>query len=145
MLARMTNDYSPLARLQSEMNRLFEGFFEDGPSLRPFSQDYPGVNVWEDGDTAYLEAELPGMSLHDLEVYVTGNQITLSGERKISDQPQASWHRRERTPGRFSRILTLPWDIDAEKVQAKLHDGVLMITLPKCESCKPKKVKVQPA
>jgi len=142
MLARMMNQFTPLMRLQDEMNRLFENFFEDAPALRGYAAGYPGVNLWEDGDAAYVEAELPGLSMEDIEVTVTGNEVTLSGERKIADWKDASYHRRERASGRFSRVLTLPWEIDADKVEAKLHDGVLTIKLPKCESCKPKKVKV---
>lgn len=142
MLARMMNDFAPLARLQNEMNRLFENFFEDSPSLRGYAAGYPGVNLWEDGDTAYVECELPGVRMDDLEIYVTGNELTLNGERRIAAPENASWHRRERATGRFSRTLTLPWEIDADKVEAKLHDGVLTVSLPKCESCKPKKVKV---
>jgi len=143
MLARMMNDVAPLMRLQDDMNRLFESFFEDAPALRGYGAGYPGVNLWEDGDTARVEAELPGLSMDDIEVFVTGNELTINGERKIAAPENASYHRRERAPGRFSRVLTLPWEIDAEKVEAKLHDGVLSITLPKCESCKPKKVEVK--
>ncbi|WP_428940447.1 Hsp20/alpha crystallin family protein [Fontivita pretiosa] len=145
MLARLLNDFSPLTRLHNEMNRLLEDFFEDLPTVRSFGAGYPAVNLWEDADQAYLECELPGMSMDDVEVYVTGNEVTISGQRKIADHPQANWHRRERTSGRFSRTLSLPWEIDADKVQAKLQDGVLTVTLPKCESCKPKKVQVQAA
>jgi HSP20 family protein len=142
MLARMMNDFAPLARLQDEMNRLFENFFEDSPARRGYAAGYPGVNLWEDGDIAYVECELPGVNMNDLEIFVTGNELTINGERKIAAAENASWHRRERATGRFSRTLTLPWEVDADKVEAKLLDGVLTVTLPKCESCKPKKVKV---
>jgi len=145
MLARMMNDFTPLMRLQDDMNRLFESFFEDAPQLRGYAAGYPGVNLWEDGDTAYVEAELPGLSMDDVEIYVTGNELTINGERKIAGPENAAYHRRERAAGRFSRMLTLPWEVDADKVEAKLHNGVLTVTLPKCESCKPKKVKVLPA
>jgi HSP20 family protein len=145
MLARMMNDFAPLARLQNEVNRLFENVFEDSPALRGYAAGYPGVNLWEEGDTAYVECELPGVGMDDLEIYVTGNELTLNGQRKIAAPENASWHRRERATGRFSRTLTLPWEIDAAKVEAKLRDGVLTVSLPKCESCKPKKVKVRTA
>jgi len=146
MLARMMNEFAPIMRLQDEMNRVFENFFEDVPGLRGYAAGYPGVNLWEQGDAAYVEAELPGLAMEDIEVLVTGNELTISGERKIGAAPEgAGYQRRERAAGRFSRTLTLPWEVDAEKVQATLHDGVLTITLPKCESCKPKKVQVLPA
>jgi HSP20 family protein len=142
MFGRMMNDFAPLMRLQDEMNQLFENFFDDMPAQRGLSAGYPGVNLWEDGDNAYVEAELPGFGMEDVEVLVTGNELTINGERKIADQTNASYHRRERGRGRFSRTMTLPWEIDADKVQAKLVDGVLTVTLPKAESAKPKKVKL---
>jgi len=143
MLARTMNDFAPLMRLQDGMNRWFENFFEDVPQLRGHAAGYPGLNLWEDGDTARVEAELPGLGMDDIEIYVQGNQLTVSGERKAASEPgEAVYHRRERAAGRFSRTLTLPWEVDADRVEAKLHNGVLTVTLPKCESCKPRKVKV---
>ena len=145
MLTRMLNDVSPLMRLQDGMSELLEDFFYDTPAVRGYGAGYPGINLWEDGDAAYIEAEMPGLSMEDIEVLVTGNEVTISGERKIAEPEGALFHRRERASGRFSRVLTLPWDIDAEKVQATLRDGVLTVTLPKRESCKPRKVQVLPA
>jgi len=142
MLARMMNQFTPLMRLQDEMNRLFENFFEDLPAQRPYGAGYPALNTWEDGDAAYVEAELPGMNMDDVEIYVTGKELTIGGERKIAQPEGASWHRRERSQGRFTRTLSLPWDIDADRVEARLQDGVLAIKLPKAETSKPKKVKV---
>ena len=143
MLARlMQNSYSPLFRLHDEMNRLAESFFQDMPAPRPYGVGWPALNTWQDGDFAYVEAELPGLTMDDIEVYVVGNEITISGERKLEEPKDAAWHRRERSQGRFSRTLALPWEIDPDKVEAKLHDGVLTVRLPKAESAKPKKVKV---
>lgn len=145
MLGRlMSQTYSPLFRLHNEMNRLFETFADDLPQVRPYGAGWPALNTWEDGDHAYLEAELPGLTMDDIEVYVLGNELTISGERKFEEPKagEASWHRRERSHGRFSRSVTLPWEIDAEKVEATLHDGVLTVRLPKAESAKPRKVKV---
>jgi len=144
-MSRMMSAFVPLARLQSEMNRLFEDFFVDMPTLRPFGAGFPGMNLWEDNDAAYIEAELPGVSLEALEVLVMGNEVTINGERKIPEQKEAAYHRRERSHGRFTRTLTLPWEIDADKVEAKLQDGVLTLKLPKSETAKPKKVQVLPA
>jgi HSP20 family protein len=141
----MLTGFAPLLRLQDQMNRLFEDFFEDIPALRPYSGAYPAVNVWEDGDCAYLEAELPGMSMNDIEVLVMGDQVTVRGQRKIEEVKDASWHRRERSQGEFSRTLSLPWQIEADKVEAHLRDGILTVKLPKCESCKPRKINVLPA
>jgi len=113
------------------------------PARRGLAAGYPSINLWQDGDDAYAEAELPGLSIEDIEVLVTGKELTISGERKNpADLPNASYHRRERGLGRFSRTMMLPWEIDAGKVEAKLVNGVLTVKLPKCEACKPKKVKL---
>ena len=145
MLARMLNAYSPLAQLQGEMNRLMEDFFQDMPTARPYGAAYPAMNAWEDGSSAWIECELPGLTLDDIEVYVSGSDVTVKGNRKIAEPDKAAWHRRERSQGQFVRSFTLPWDLDAEKVSATFRDGVLTIELPRAESAKPKKVKVASA
>jgi len=145
MLARMLNAYSPLAQFQGEMNRLMEHFFEDMPTTRPYGAAYPAMNVWEDGSTAWVECELPGLTLDDIEVYVSGGDVTVKGNRKIAGPENAAWHRRERSQGEFVRSITLPWELDADKVAARFRDGVLTIELPRAESAKPKKVKVASA
>jgi HSP20 family protein len=142
MLARMMDGTSPLMRLQGQMNRMLENFFDDAPVLRGYGASYPAMNLWQDGDTAYAETELPGLNMEEIEVFVSGKELTINGERKIATPEKATYHRRERASGRFTRVLTLPWEIDADKVQAKFDDGVLTIALPKSESCKPKKVNV---
>jgi HSP20 family protein len=144
MLARRMES-SPLVRLQNEMTRLFEDFFEDIPALRPYSAGYPAVNVWDDGKCGHIEAELPGMTMNDVEVMVSGNEVAIRGHRKISRREGVSWDRRERSEGEFSRTLTLPFEVNADKVEAKLCNGVLCVNLPKSESSLPKKVKVHTA
>ena len=142
MLTRMYSDFSPLTRLHSEMNRLIEDFFQDMPETRPYGAGYPALNVWEDGEAAYIECELPALTLDDIEVLVTGGDVTLKGERRIGKHQNAAWHRRERSTGSFARTMTMPWAIDDDKVSATFRDGVLTVTLPRAESAKPKKVKV---
>ena len=149
MLARLMNELrpgfhgvSPLLRLHDEMDRMFESFFEDSPAARPYAHAWPALNTWEDEDGAWIEAELPGLSMDDIEVLVSGTEVTINGERKPAESRGATWYRRERSHGRFSRTLTLPWTIDADKVEAKFRDGVLTVRLPRSESTKPKKVKV---
>jgi HSP20 family protein len=135
-------EFAPLYRLRSEMDRLFEGFFEEMPALRPYGVGYPAMNVWEEGEVGYVECELPGMKLQEIEVLAMGNELTIKGERKIEEPKGVTLHRRERSEGEFVRTLTLPWEIDAEHVEATLHEGVLTIKLPKAESAKPRKIKL---
>jgi HSP20 family molecular chaperone IbpA len=65
------------------MNRLFEGCFEGTPALRPYSPTYPAMNVWGDGDCACLQAELPGMSMNDLDLHVLGSRGRLQSRYKV--------------------------------------------------------------
>jgi HSP20 family protein len=128
-------------RIRDEMSRLFESFRRQWPALAP---SYPLLNVWQDDANFYVEAEMPGMNLEDLEIYVShGDQLTIKGERKPLDIENATWHRQERAFGRFSRELTLPITVDADKVQARLSDGILTITLPKSPEAMPKKIPVK--
>jgi HSP20 family protein len=129
-----------MTQFQGEMNRLFDRWNGFGPSPAAF----PTVNVWEEGDHLHVEAELPGLDLNDLEIYVTGgNELTLKGERKFNVPQKGAWHRRERTAGAFVRTLTLPYPVDADKVEARLENGVLHVTLAKHESARPRKIPVK--
>ena len=87
---------------------------------------YPAVNIAEDAEAYYVSAELPGVKSEDLDLNVTANQLSLTGERKINEEDvESRYHRREREAGRFSRAIALPGDIDPENVRARLVDGVL--------------------
>uniref|UniRef100_UPI003569F0A3 Hsp20/alpha crystallin family protein n=1 Tax=Novipirellula sp. TaxID=2795430 RepID=UPI003569F0A3 len=87
--------------------------------------------------------ELPGFHMDDMEIYVTGNQLTLKGERKPPEHEGGTWHRQECSYGKFSRMIELPGDIDSEKVSADFKNGVLHITLPKSEAIKPRRIEVK--
>ena len=88
------------------------------------------MNVTEDKDNFYVRAELPGIKPDDLEISVTGNSLSITGERTLpAEEANAKYHRRERDAGKFNRIITMPSDIDPEKVQANSADGVLTIVL----------------
>jgi len=83
------------------------------------------------------------MGMEDVEVLVNGDELTIKGQRKAAEAKEQSFHRQERVIGNFSRTVTLPFDVDAEKVQATLKDGVLRITLPKAASARPRKIEVK--
>lgn len=126
-------------QLQNEMNRIFERF--DAP--RPEESAVP-LNLWEQDDAYHLEAELPGVELGDIDITVTGpSQVTIKGERKPAEPKDGTAHRRERIFGSFVRTVTLPSVLDADKVEAKLENGVLKLTLPKHEAAKPRKITVK--
>jgi HSP20 family protein len=136
--------WNQLNQLQQEMNRLFSRWGEDGGRWTGLAGGFPAMNVWEDNDTVFVEAELPGLNLKDLEIYVTGgNQLTIKGERKAAAPEKGLWHRQERVFGKFSRSLTLPYNVNADKVDAQFENGVLLVKLPKHESAKPRKITVK--
>jgi HSP20 family protein len=132
-----------MQQLQTEMNRLFD-HWGDGGRGRWFATSYPAVNVWEDAENVFVEAELPGLDPKDLEIHVTGgNQLTLKGERKESVPEKGVVHRQERGFGSFVRVVTLPFQVNADKVDAHFENGVLLIKLPKHEAAKPRKINVK--
>jgi HSP20 family protein len=79
-----------------------------------------------------------------LDIQATGNTISLAGERKITGaEENARYHRREREAGKFSRVISLPDDIDADQVKANMTDGILTIVVPKAEKAKPRQISVK--
>jgi HSP20 family protein len=136
--------WSQLAQLQDEVNRLFHRWGGDG-NRRP-AGGFPAVNVWEEGEALLVEAEVPGLDMKDLEIYVTGtDQLTIKGERKPAVPPKGVQHRQERSFGSFVRVLTLPVPVDSSKVEARLENGVLHLKLAKHETAKPRKIPVKVA
>ena len=142
MLLSELSPNSAFAELRREMDRLFDGYLgTNGSRSRPAG--FPALNVWEDEDKLYAEAEIPGVPMEDLEIYVVGDELTVKGQRKPAAEKGVVCHRQERGTGQFSRTLTLPADVDAEKVVAKLCNGVLTLTLPKAETARPKRIEIK--
>src|SRR5262245_26416455 len=135
--------FGPLRQLRNEMHRLFDRFSGDGARLLGLG-GYPALNLWQDGDAVHVEAELPGVEFNDLEVLVNGgNELTVKGQRKSPLPEKGVWHRQERAVGTFSRTVTLPYAVDADKVEARLENGVLHVTLARHESARPRKIAVK--
>jgi HSP20 family protein len=133
--------WSPLREFQEEMMLVRERFAAGNhPAL---ASSYPPVNIWGDSDKVYAEAELPGMQLDHLEIYVTEeNQLTIQGERRQPELDTGVWDGQERGFGQFSRTIMLPVKVDADKVEARFEHGVLFVTLPKSEAAKPRRISV---
>ena len=86
--------------------------FPQGGDRRRASPGYPALNIREDADKAHVEAELPGLSLEQVEVLVCGDQLTIGGEQPSgAAAADTIWQRRERPVGAFSRSIGLPWEI----------------------------------
>lgn len=141
----LTHRFSlPMAsRFEREMNHLLNSFLDGTPFMTSTPRVFPPVNVWEDAENVFAEAELPGLAMSDLEVLVVGNELTIKGRRGSQGEANVSYHRRERGTGEFARVLTLPTAVNQEEVVAALKDGVLTITLPKAEAAKPRKIQIK--
>jgi len=130
-------------RMRRDMDRLMEGML-GSQYTGARAGVFPPLNITEDADNYYIRAELPGMNAEQLDLSVTGNDLSISGERTIpAENESVKYHRREREAGRFSRMITLPSQINPAKVSARNVDGVLTVLLPKAEAAKPKKISVK--
>jgi HSP20 family protein len=138
------NPRYPLHQLRNEMDRLLGGFF--GPAvdglLPAVFRSQPAANIWEQGDALLVEMEVPGVKSDQVEISVVGGELSVKINRPEVVQEDVTYHRRERPVGSFARVLRLPVEVDADRVEAELRDGVLTITLPKAESAKPRKINV---
>jgi len=127
--------------MRQQMDRLVEE--ARAPYQAPQAGVFPLTNLSEDKDNYYVRAELPGVKGDELDIQVTGQNLAISGERKISsEQDGARYHRREREGGTFSRMIGLPGDINRDNVDAKLENGILTVVVPKAEIAKPKQITV---
>jgi HSP20 family protein len=141
MMRRHSSFLLPVHQWRGEMDRLFsEVFGRTESSTR--GRSFPPVNVWEEGDNLLVEAELPGVKGEDLDISVVGDELMIKG-RRTGGEDGVTYHRRERTTGEFARVLRLPFDVDADRVNASLNEGVLLIILPKSEAAKPRRVQVK--
>jgi HSP20 family protein len=133
--------------LRDEMNRLFDDFFGFAPMpglpLTRWVAFAPSVDVAETANALVVKAELPGMSPEDVDINLTGNVLTLKGEKKEErEDKEANWYRVERSYGQFQRAFVLPESIDPEKVTANFDKGVLTIEIAKTEAAKPRQIRV---
>ena len=138
-----------LNTIQSEMNRLFNTFFDspapaaghsNGQSLRRW---IPAMDLVETEDAFVLRADLPGLSEQDVNIELEDNVLTLSGQRKAEHEERGEgYYRVERASGAFSRSLTLPDGVEPGRVQASFDRGVLEVRIPKPEQRKPRKVTI---
>jgi len=148
----------PLEELRDEFDRLWTSLTTAPPlhgwGVRPEGV-FPAVNVRETADAVTVEAELPGLDAADVEISVTGDELLLRGSRPEPAEAHANgepaegekvvWHRRERGTGSFERRIPLPVAVDCGRVEARLVDGVLLVTCPKAAEAKPHRVEVRSA
>jgi HSP20 family protein len=134
-----------LSRLHSDMDRLFDRFFEPWNSGESSATSgwIPAIDVKDRQDEITVCAELPGMKPEDIQVAVSGNTLTLSGERKEeTEDERKGYYARERRYGSFFRSIELPPGADADRVRADYKDGELIVHIPKGETSRPRRIAV---
>jgi HSP20 family protein len=133
-----------LSTLRREMDRLFEDFAGNGG--REAEKWAPSMDVSETPEALVVKAEVPGVDPKEVEISVSGDTLTLKGEKKEEKEEKGkTWHRVERSYGSFFRSMTLPTPVDPDRITAESRDGVLTITLPKTEKAKTKRIEVKAA
>ncbi len=131
-----------LDRLQNEINRLFDYDYGTNGGLLDRAVS-PALDVVEDDDTFTVYMDLPGVEEKNVDVSIASNVLTIKGTRELPKLGEdAKIYRQEEWEGSFQRTLSLPHSVDTQKVQARMKNGVLTVTLPKREETKPKQIKV---
>jgi HSP20 family protein len=135
---RFTGTIPDMLQIQREMNRLFSTMEQKSP------HDYPAVNIWKQDGTVVVTAELPGIDPEKMDISVSGDTLTIAGTALTEILAQnETYLRQERDIGSFIRNIQLPFQVDAQAVEAKYERGVLMITLPRIKEDLPKKIKIK--
>lgn len=135
--------FSDLTGMQQEMNRVFDEFFGERQGDMAQCTWTPMVDVSETDAELKIRAELPGLTQENIEIHLQDNVLTLQGEKKQEQKEEReNFHRVERCYGTFSRSFSLPANVKTDAIQATFKNGVLLITLPKVEEAKPKKIEI---
>ncbi|HNX68507.1 MAG TPA: Hsp20/alpha crystallin family protein [Candidatus Omnitrophota bacterium] len=131
-----------MSDLQGDINRLFSTSLRR--SQPGFAADYfPAVDLHESETQYALSMDVPGMERKDLDISVTGNTLTVKGERKSEEKKkEKGWFYSERKYGFFQRSIELPTEVDGDKITATYKDGVLELLVPKSEKARPKQIRV---
>jgi len=137
-----TNLYDELRRVESEMDQLFgRGSFPAG--IRAMRRGtFPPINVGATPERVDVYLFAAGLDPKSLDISIQQNLLAVSGERKVPIDEAADYYRQERFDGEFRRVITLPDDVDPDRVEAKYRDGVLQITVQRREAVRPRQITV---
>ena len=127
--------FRELRRLQEEMDRLAGAF-------TPAAASFPAVNLYAGRDGIAVSAELPGVAKDELEIHAHRDTLTLRGTRRPAAEDEAAF-RRERRSGAFTRTIQLPFRVDPERIEARLENGLLQLSLQRPEEDKPRRIEVK--
>jgi HSP20 family protein len=146
-LIRYREPFQQLERMGREMDRLWDSFFEDRPTVRgrEWMGDWlPSLDLSETKNEFVVKAEVPGMTAKDIDISLNGGVLSIRGEKKQErEEKEENYHFVERTYGSFNRSIRLPGGVHSDKIKASYKDGVLKVTLPKSEEGKRREVKIK--
>ena len=132
-----------LVSMRRDMDRMFEDFFTR-PMTVQSGWNLPTVDMYQTEDDVVVKATIPGINPEDLDIQVTGDTLSIRAEvEQEKTDENAKYHLRERHYQSFSRSLTLPVQVVADKADAQIKNGILTLTLPKAEETKPKAITVK--
>ena len=141
--------YYPAYTRRSDPFALMRSMLRDVDRFTPTrtaQPEFPAVNVWQGDEAVAVTAELPGIEPSDIDISVKDNVLTISGERKAPEVPEgARWHRNERSYGKYSRAVRLPYAASDDTVEARMTNGVLRVVVGRPEEDKPKKIEIKAA
>jgi HSP20 family protein len=135
--------FGDMLSLREEIDDLFNDFFRRVPSEGVPREGlwYPAIDIEETQDAFKLSAELPGMKKDEIKISFSDGRLSIEGERKLEkEEKDKTYHRIERSYGRFKRMVSIPREVQADKAIAAYEQGILTITLPKSEKAKPKEI-----
>jgi HSP20 family protein len=138
---------TPVTQLRSNWDRLFDNFLDDFWGMPVNGAQYaPALDILETENELILQVEIPGIDAKDVEINLAGDVLTIAGEKVSQSSEQRSrYHHTERRYGSFQRVVRLPLPVEPQEVQAEAKNGLLVITLRKAESQRPKKISVKGA
>ena len=130
-------------RFRSLFESLFDADWNGGPGGIEMLRA-PHADVQETGDSIRVLLEVPGMGPEDIRINLESNVLTVSGEKRQEQEEEGlRWHLSERRYGRFSRSFVLPREVEHDRIEARLEDGVLHLSVPKTEKAKPRRIEIQ--
>ena len=134
----MVIDLSSFYNVPRDLDKFFDELWK--PSMiSQRRQAYPPINISEDTSNIYVYSEMPGVQISDVDITLSDGSLVIKGSRK---QDTGNYYRQERPAGLFQRVVNLNVPVDADKVKAKMKNGILEIIVPKAEEAKPKKVSI---
>jgi HSP20 family protein len=124
----------------SELRNWFDGFFNERPYITR-RNDYPYVNLYENGDNIEVAVLAPGVKAENINLQLIDNRLTIEAEKQI-DYKDRPYIRKERNFGTFKKTVVLPYRADQNKIEAIMKEGILTVRLVRAEETKPKKIEI---